>query len=154
MAFTHANARSQDEHPRNKTDDAIKALVEKGGVIGANAFPMFFPEGFESTLDDYIDRIEYLVELAGVDHVGIGSDFCQEQPREWFEWLFSSQGTIPAEQVAYTPHPYRHLHGLEGTRQFGNVAAALLNRGYSKEEVRKIIGGNWLRLFEQVWAAG
>ena len=151
VAFTHANARSQCDHPRNKTDEAIRALVAKGGVIGANAFPMFFPNGFDSTLDDYLDAIEYLLEMVGPEHVAVGTDFCQEQSREWFEWLFASQGTIPAREVAYTPHPYRHLHGLEGTRQFGNIAAGLSGRGYGDDDVRKIIGGNWLRLFAQVW---
>lgn len=151
VAFTHSNARSQRDHPRNKTDDAIRLLVEKGGVIGSNAFPMFLPKEFDSTLDDYLDCIDYLVDMIGPDHVAVGSDFCQEQPREWFEWIFSSQGTVPAKSVPYTPHPYRHLHRLEGTRQFGNIAAGLLKRGYSADDVRKIIGSNWLRLFERVW---
>ena len=51
----------------------------------------------------------------------------------------------------YTPEPYRHLHGLEGTRQFENIPAGLSDRGLSDETVRKVIGGNWLRLFSQVW---
>ncbi len=151
VAFTHACARSQHDHPRNKTDDAIRLLAGKGGVIGANAFPMFFPNGFDATLDDYLDCIEYLVEMVGPDHVAVGSDFCEGQPREWFRWLFSSQGVRPPEHVAYTPEPYRHLHGLEGTRQFGNIAAGLLERGYSPDDVRKVIGGNWVGLFRQVW---
>ncbi|MBI4218895.1 MAG: membrane dipeptidase, partial [Chloroflexi bacterium] len=111
VAITHANARSQFEHPRNKTDETIKRLAGKGGVIGANAFPMFFPDGFDSTLETYLEAIEYIVQLAGADHVGIGTDFCMEQPREWFEWIFSSQGSVPAASVAPTPQPYSHLKG-------------------------------------------
>ena len=151
VAFTHANARSQFDHPRNKTDEAIRNLVARGGVIGANAFPMFFERAFDSTLDDYLDAIEYLLDMVGDDHVAVGTDFCQEQPHEFFEWLFTTQGTIPAASVHYTPEPYRHLHGLEGTRQFENIPAGLSARGLSDETVRKIIGGNWLRLFSQVW---
>jgi membrane dipeptidase len=153
VAITHANARSQHDHPRNKTDDAIRRLVARGGVIGANACPMFFPNGFESTLDEYLDAIEYLVDMVGAEHVAVGTDFCQEQPRAWFEWIFSSQGTLPARDVGYTPHPYRHLRGLEGTRQFGAIATGLLARGYPPDAVRQVIGGNWLRLFTQVWRA-
>lgn len=151
VAITHANARSQDDHPRNKTDDAIKLLVEKGGVIGANGFPMFFPRGFESTLDDYLDRIEYLVQMVGPDHVALGSDMCTEQSREWFEWLFTSQGTIPAETVAETPEPYVHLNGFKTEAEFQNIATGLKKRGYSDADIEKIMGGNWLRLFTQVW---
>lgn len=151
VAITHSNARSQDDHPRNKTDDAIKLLVEKGGVIGSNGFPMFFPNGFESTLDDYLDRIEYLVQMVGPNHVALGSDMCTEQPREWFEWLFASQGTIPAEQVAATPEPYVHLDGFGSEAEFQNIAAGLEKRGYSGDDVNKIMGGNWLRLFGEVW---
>ena len=107
VSFTHANARSQFEHPRNKTDEAIQNLVARGGVIGANAFPMFFESAFDSTLDDYLDAIEYLLDMVGDDHVAVGTDFCQEQPHEFFEWLFTTQGTIPAASVHYTPEPYR-----------------------------------------------
>ncbi len=151
VAITHANARSQDDHPRNKTDEAIKLLVEKGGVIGANGFPMFFPEGFESTLDHYLDRIDYLVQMVGPEHVALGSDMCTDQPREWFEWLFSSQGRIPAENVAHTPEPYVHLNGFATEAEFQNIGAGLERRGYSATDVEKIMGGNWLRLFGEVW---
>ena len=58
VAITHANARSHFDHPRNKTDEAIRLLVERGGVIGANAFPIFFERGFETGLDEYLDAIE------------------------------------------------------------------------------------------------
>lgn len=151
VAITHANARSQDEHPRNKTDDAIRLLAEKGGVIGANGFPMFFPRGFKSTLDDYLDRVEYLVQMVGPDHVALGSDLCQDQTRSWFEWIFSSQGTIAAKEVTETPDPYVHLDGFRSAAEFQDIGAGLKKRGYSQPDVDKIMGGNWLRLFEAVW---
>jgi membrane dipeptidase len=151
VTITHSNARSMDDHPRNKTDETIKLLAEKGGVIGSNSFPMFFPRGFQSTLDDYLDRVEYLLQLVGPDHVALGSDLCQDQPRAWFEWLFSSQGTIPAEQVAETPEPYTHLHGFSSAAEFQNIAAVLEKRGYSSADVGKIMGENWLQLFGKVW---
>jgi membrane dipeptidase len=151
VAITHANARSQIDHPRNKTDEAIKLLVERGGVIGANAFPMFFKDGFDSTLDQYIDAIDYLVQMVGIDHVAIGTDFCAEQPRSFFEWIFSSQGNVPAPEVAYTPEPYTHLRGFEDQTQWANVAEGLLARSYSESDTRKILGENWLNLFQQVW---
>jgi len=151
VAITHANARTQFAHPRNKPDATIRRLAERGGVIGANAFPMFFPGGFDSTLATYLDAIEYLVQLAGARHVGIGTDFCMEQPREWFEWIFSSQGTVPATSVASTPHPYRHLHGFEGPSKFGALREGLVRRRYDDRTIAGILGENWMRLFGQVW---
>ena len=151
VAITHANARSQIDHPRNKTDEAIRLLAERGGVIGANAFPMFFEKGFETDLDEYLDAIDYLVQLVGIDHVAIGTDFCTEQPRSFFDWLFSSQGTIPATEVAFTPEPYRHLRGFEDQSRWPDVGEGLLARNYSEVDTRKILGENWLNLFTRVW---
>ena len=168
VAITHANARSQDDHPRNKTDDAIRLLEEKGGVIGANGFPMFFPRGFEATLDDYLDRIEYLVQMVGPEHVALGSDLCQGQiwrlvrldtvppARSWFESApgigpFSSLPPVPAEHAASIPEPYVHLNGFASAAEFQNIAAGLEKRGYSRADIENIMGGNWLRLFSKVW---
>ncbi len=153
VAITHANARSHIDHPRNKTDEAIRLLVERGGVIGANAFPMFFGRGFETGLDEYLDAIDYLVQMAGIDHVAIGTDFCMEQSRSWFEWLFASQGKIPAQKVDFTPEPYRHLKCFESPADWINLAAGLSARNYSESDIRKILGENWLNLFDQVWAS-
>ncbi|MBI4218759.1 MAG: membrane dipeptidase, partial [Chloroflexi bacterium] len=80
-------------------------------------------------------------------------DFCMEQPREWFEWIFSSQGSVPAASVAPTPQPYSHLKGFEDPTRFVDLAEGLLSRGYDDDDVRKIIGENWLRLFDKVWHA-
>ena len=143
VAFTHANARSQHDHPRNKTDEAIRLLVERGGVIGANAWPGFFPNGFDSDLSDHLDAIDYLVDLAGIDHVAIATDFCQEQPPSWFGQL-TRYGPPTADA-------YHHLRGLNDPTDMVNIATGLLGRGYRKDDVRKVLGGNFLRLFDEVW---
>jgi membrane dipeptidase len=152
VAITHANARSHINHPRSKTDEAIKLLVDRGGVIGANGFPMFFENGFDTGLDEYIDAIDYLVQMVGIDHVGIGTDFCTEQPRSFFDWIFASQGNIPAPNVPFTPEPYTHLEGFESQADWSNVQERLLARNYSEADTKKILGENWLKLFGQVWA--
>ena len=154
VAITHANARSQIDHPRNKTDEAIKLLVERGGVIGANAFPMFFEKGFETGLDEYLDAIDYLVQMVGIDHVAIGTDFCMEQTRPWFEWLFASQGKIPAPEgsVAFTPEPYRHLKDFESPADWENVYEGLKKQNYTECDTKKILGKNWLKLFSKAWS--
>ncbi len=151
VAFTHANARSQIDYPRNKTDEAIRALVANGGVVGANAFPNHHPDHYDSTLDQYVDAVDYLVQMVGPDHVAIGTDFCMGRTREWFAWIGSSHGFEPLLQAGNVPQPYRHLRGFAGPLEFVNVADALLRRGYSDDDAHKILGGNWLRLFGKVW---
>ena len=152
VSSTHANARSFHDNPRNKTDDALKLLAEKGGVVGANAFPPFLRNEWESTLSDYVDAIDDLVERIGIDHVGIGTDYTQDQSREFFKWLLSRQGTIPQEEwLAQFPDPVVHPTGMETPDKLSNVAQELQYRGYSGEDVAKVLGSNWLRLFGQVW---
>ncbi len=152
VAITHANARSFVDHVRNKSDDVLKLLAEKKGVIGANAFPVFLRQGYESTLADYVDAIEDLVERVGIDHVGIGSDFCQDQPHCFFEYLFAQQGTKYQPMPPFSiPDPQVHPGGFETPAEMPNLASRLFNRGYSQAEVLKILGGNFLRLFRQVW---
>ncbi len=151
VSATHANARSFVDHPRNKTDDALKIITEKGGVIGANAFPIFLKKGMKSTLNDYVDCIEDLIERVGIDHTAIGTDFTQDQPPAFFEWLFMQQGT---KVVGKNPIPdtYQSLNGLETPDKMSNVAVELANRGYKQQDIMKILGGNWLKLFEKVWS--
>jgi membrane dipeptidase len=149
VAFTHANPRALHDHPRNKSDKAIKALAAKGGVIGANIFPPFLAAGAQATVDDVVDVIDYLVDLVGIDHVGIGTDFTEGQPREVFDyWLTGKSGKGPGMALDY---PIVNPEGIRRAADFPNLTAALVRRGYGPAAVKKIIGGNWLRLFEEVW---
>jgi membrane dipeptidase len=149
VAFTHANPRALCDHPRNKTDEQIKALTGKGGVIGANIFPSFLAAGSKATIEDVVDVIDYLVDLAGIDHVGIGTDFTEGQTREWFDWLLT--GKSKKEPGMTIEYPIVNPEGIQSAADFPNITQALLARGYAEPDVRKIIGENWLRLFEQVW---
>ena len=151
VAITHANARAFVNHVRNKTDEALSRLVEKGGVIGANAFPAFFENTFDATLSDYVDAIDDLVQRVGINHVGIGTDYTQDQPKPFFDWIFSQQGTKYQERPIVYPDPLVHPQDMETPDKLPNLAAELLKRGYSKTDITKILGGNWLRLFQQVW---
>ncbi len=151
VACTHANARAFFEHPRNKTDEALRLIAERGGVIGANAFPPFLRNGFDSTMQDYADAIEDLIERVGIDHVGIGTDYTQAQPKAFFDWIFSQQGTKRRDVSDGYPENLLHPKGMETPDSLDSVAAELLLRGYSEADAAKLLGGNWLRLFGQVW---
>ena len=151
IAFTHAGPRAMCDHPRNKTDEQLKALVTKGGVVGVNAFPWFLAAGSQATLSDFLDTVNYMVKLIGIDHVGIGCDFIEGQSREWFRWLFTGRNTdkVPDYQIDW---PVIYPKGLQGAADFPNLTRALLQRGYSETDVKKIMGENFLRLFREAWS--
>ena len=149
VAFTHANPKSICDHPRNKPDEALKAVAKKGGVIGATIFPAFLPSGNASTLEDFVDVIDHLVEMVGIDHVGVGSDFTEGQPEEWFDWILT--GKSKKGPALALNHPLVNPEGIQHSGDFCNITAALLARGYADTDVRKIIGLNFMRLFEEIW---
>ena len=155
VAITHANARSFCGHPRNKEEDALRLLAEKGGVVGATSFANFLPRGFDSTVEDFVDAIDDMVERVGIDHVAIGTDSTHDQPLEFWHYIGSQQGTKFPSTFADGSVPYTELSfqpkGIDNPAEFPNLAEALVNRGYSAEDITKLLGGNWLNLFDRVW---
>ena len=155
VAITHANARSFCGHPRNKEEEALKLLAEKGGVVGATSFANFLPKGFDSTVEDFVDAIDDMVERIGIDHVAIGTDSTHDQPLEFWHYIVSQQGTKFPSTFADGSVPYTELSfqpkGIDSPAEFPNLAEALANRGYRAEEITKLLGGNWMSLFERVW---
>ena len=155
VAITHANARSFCGHPRNKEEDALKLLAEKGGVVGATSYAHFLPKGFDSTVEDFVDAIDDMVERVGIDHVAIGTDSTHDQPLEFWHYIGSQQGTKFPSTFADGSVPYTELSfqpkGIDSPAEFPNLAEALVNRGYSAEDITKLLGGNWMNLFERVW---
>ena len=155
VAITHANARRFFDHPRNKEEEALKRLAEKGGVVGATSYTPFLPKGYETTVEDFVDAIDDMVERVGIDHVAIGTDSTHDQPLEFWHFIASQQGTkfpstfadgsVPYTEVSFQPR------GMATLAEFPNVADALANRGYNAGEITKLLGGNWMRLFAQVW---
>jgi membrane dipeptidase len=156
VAATHANCRSYFDNPRNKTDEAVKLLAARGGVVGATAIASFLRTQFESTLEDFIDAIDDMVERIGIDHVAFGADFTQDQPTSFWRYIGSQQGTkYPAVFTRYgIRYDLMDLYpkDLETPDKLPNLAEALDKRGYSSEDIGKILGLNWLRLFQEVWA--
>jgi membrane dipeptidase len=122
---SHANAHDVCPAPRNLSDEQLEGVAASGGVVGATYVPDFITDGEEpATLDMLVDHIDHMVRVAGVDHVGLGSDF-------------DGFGDPPPA-------------GLEDAGCVPNVTARLLERGYNSEDVQKILGGNWLRVIGQV----
>jgi len=149
IAITHANPHTLCPHPRNKTDGALKALATKGGVVGAVVFPPMLTGSPRATLEDYLATIDYLVELVGVDHVGLGPDFMEEMPEEVAEQALRGMPPEVKQQFLNIPP----TQGFESISACPNVTRGLLARGYAVEDVKKIMGGNWLRLYKEVWVS-
>jgi membrane dipeptidase len=147
IAITHSNTRRFFDHPRNKSDEAIRALVARGGIIGAVAFGGLLTRRLPATLADYIAAIDDLVALTGIDHVGLGPDFMEEMPAEVAAQAL--KGLPPAILQQFQALP--PTQGFESVAALPNVTAALLAHGYPPEDMRKIMGGNWLRLYAEVW---
>ena len=148
VAFTHANPLALAKSPRNKPDEAFKALAAKGGVAGVVRLPAWLTPHGQASVEDYLNAIDYLVELIGVEHVALGTDFMEELPSEIM--TASLKGISPENLQKY--YSSTLVEGFESPAEFPRVTEGLLSRGYSHEEVKKIMGGNWLRLFEKAWS--
>jgi membrane dipeptidase len=135
------------ESPRNKPDEAFKALAAKGGVAGVVRLPAWLTHHGQATLEDYLSAIDYLVNLIGIDHVGLGTDFMEEIPPEVNAMALKG---ISAENLQKF-YGSTSIAGFESAAEFPRVTEGLLSRGYSPRDVKKILGGNWLRLYETVW---
>lgn len=136
---SHSNCHARVPVPQNKKDDMIKALAKKGGVIGITGFPRLLEPDPE--LDDMLDHVDHVVQLVGVDHVGIGMDFAEgwtDSPSHRKK-LLEIDGQI-----------YEWPKGISTVTEVPNITRGLVARGYSDEDVAKIMGGNLMRVFEEV----
>jgi len=163
VAATHAGVYALARaYGRNKPDDMLKGIAETGGILGIPLQPCFVKRDpdthtvLQATVDDVLAQIEYAVNLMGVDHVGVGTDMSTfaartlELPRDsnirWYRPLFPHVfGVGPTDR--YDPYPI----GLDSHAKMLNLTRGLVKKGYSDEDTQKIVGGNWLRLFEEVW---
>lgn len=124
IVASHSNCYALCPHLRNLKDEQIKALADKGGVIGITFVPNFLTqEKRKTTVEDVVKHIDYLVEKVGIDYIGLGSDF-------------DGTGGLPL--------------GLEGVDKVPNITKGLLDRGYKEKDIKKILGENFLRVFKEV----
>ena len=149
VAFTHSNPRSLKNSKRNKTDEQMSALAKKGGVVGATLYPPVLAAGYKSNINHYLDVIEYLVKLVGVDHVALGTDFTEFQTKNFFvEALTGKSRDKPIVELDY---PVIYPKGIRSATDLPNITKGLTKRGYSETEIKKIMGENWIRVYSEVW---
>ncbi|HET6521506.1 MAG TPA: dipeptidase [Geminicoccaceae bacterium] len=149
VAYTHCAPAGLKQHPRNKSDGELRFIAERGGFIGVTMFPPFLRKGAGASVEDYVEAIEYVVNVAGEDRVGIGTDFTQDQDRAFFEWLSHDKGY--ARRLASFGEIINPA-GMRRIRDFPNLTAAMEKAGWPESRIRKIMGENWLRFLDEVWS--
>src|ERR1700730_5069827 len=141
LVVSHTNARRYHDIERNISDEQIRMVGERRGVIGIHAV-LVSPRLEEATLDRYVDHIEHVAGLIGIDCVGIGFDFFEFLYRQWSE---SEQQEVAAKFTR--PH---FIPDLTNHSQARNLTRKLIDRGFSGEHIEKILFGNWMRIFAQL----
>ena len=122
VVCSHSSCRALCDHPRNLTDEQMRALAAKGGVVQVTMYSGFLRKEGEATLDDFLAHLQHAIDIAGIDHVGIGTDF-------------DGDGKVI---------------GCSSASQLRNVTRELLRRGFAAADIEKIWGGNWLRTMRLV----
>lgn len=150
--FSHVLPAGMKDIRRNKSDELIRALGVRGGMIGLSQFGPFMQHGNESTIDHYVEALDYVIALAGEDNVGIGSDASEGhgRPSVFMEWCNHDKGY--ARQLT----PFGHdkvVKPLGPLAQRAALGLAMERAGWSDVKMRKVLGENWLRYLKQVWGA-
>lgn len=154
IAVTHANAASIFPHQRNRSDDVLRALQQTGGVIGCAAYRNITPDDACRDLIAFCEMIARTVEVAGVNHVGLGTDYSYKGDDKFREWMRKGRWTRTVQYgagSAAVPGAVAKPDWLKGPENLIDLAGGLRQIGFSEEEVQKIMGGNWLRLYETVF---
>ncbi|HEY3663592.1 MAG TPA: membrane dipeptidase [Chthoniobacterales bacterium] len=141
LIVSHSNARRYYDMERNMSDEQIRMIGARGGVIGINAI-LVSPKKERATLDRYVDHIEHVANLIGIDGVAIGFDFCE------FLWRQLPDAEREALQAKLTTPNF--LPDLGNHSHARNLTRKLIERGFSDEQIEKILRGNWLRMLRQL----
>ncbi len=152
IAITHANPYVWQPALRNKKNDVIRAVTENGGMFGFSLYPHHLKDKTDCTLQDFCEMIARTAETFGTEHLGIGSDLCQDQPDSIVEWMrvgrWSKEidyGEGSAAAPGFPPMP----DWFRDNRDFANIENGLRATGLNADEVAGIMGGNWYRFYAE-----
>jgi len=151
IAITHANPHAWQPALRNKRDEVIRAVTENGGMLGFSLYPHHLKDKSACTLTSFCQMIADTAERFGAEHLGIGSDLCQDQPDSVVEWMRVGRwskdidyGEGSAAAPGFPPMP----EWYQDNRHFGNIAQGLADVGFAQAEIDGIMGDNWYRFFD------
>ena len=156
LVISHTGARALHDHPRNTADETIRAIADKGGVIGVYFMPFLTADGHPKA-EHMIRHVEHVANVAGEDHVGIGSDngplpliLDAETKKKIDEWQAQRMKlgiAAPGEAVGI----YTMVEDYNSVDRYRRFAADLQKRGWSEARLEKLMGGNFLRVYKDVW---
>ena len=149
IAFTHSNCRAISGHPRTKTDEAIRALGAKGGVMGITGVRQFVSKTDPTNVGNIVDHIDHVVKLTGIEHVGIGSDAdlngYDDMPPDQYAKLKG------AYKASYAFRDKIDVDGFDHPRKVFDLTEELIRRRYSDANIKLVLGGNFRRLLGTTW---
>lgn len=150
VAITHSACKALFDHPRNKTDETIRLLADRGGVMGIFQINPYLGPKERNTLDDFLAHIDHAVKVAGVEHVGIGSDRehrrIPDTPEEKQKLIDELSRLRPVNAASFR-WPF-FISELNHPRRMETIADGLAKRGYRSGDIDRVLGGNFYRLFK------
>jgi membrane dipeptidase len=151
IAITHANPHVWHPALRNKSHTVLSRLTGAGGMLGFSLYPHHLRNGSACTLESFCQAIADAASAYGAEHLGIGSDLCQDQPDSVVEWMRNGRwsktidyGEGHAGDAGFPPQP----DWFVDNRDFDNISNGLLKQGFDRDEVAGIMGGNWLDFYD------
>jgi membrane dipeptidase len=157
--FTHAAARGlMPGYLRNKTDESIRALAQKGGVMGIGFIRFMIRPEAPVTVEHVVDHVEYVIRLVGEDHVGIGSDLDMAGlgapvPKKGEPLGIAGQANFERYHPYYAEDGGVHVDGMNHPKRLFDLTEAMVRRRHSDATIRKVLGGNFIRALEASWAS-
>lgn len=148
VCYSHCLPAALKAHPRNKSDEQLRFIADHGGFVGVTMFPPFLPKGPDSTVDDYVAAISYVINRIGEEAVGIGTDFTQGYDQPFFDWITHDKGY---GRKLTTFGEVRNPAGFQTIADYSNLTDAMARAGWPDSRIGKIVGENWLRLLGDVW---
>ena len=152
ISITHANPSFWHPAKRNKSNTILKCLSESGGMLGLSLYPHHLKNGSMCELNDFCDMIVRTVDLIGIKNIGIGSDLCQDQPDTIVEWMRNGRWTKDTdfgEGSIENPGFPKQPNWFKDNRDFNNISKGLKKVGLSSENIKDIMGRNWLTFFKK-----
>ena len=152
VLITNSNCRSLTPgHPRCKTDEAIKTMAASGGVMGVTAVRNFVKGDEPTTIEHYIDHIDHIVKLVGIEFAGVGTDSdlagYDAMPKEMYDKLLANY------KASYAFRERLDIDGLNHPKKMYDLTEALIQRGYSDDNIKAILGGNFRRVLGEIWTS-
>jgi membrane dipeptidase len=146
IVISHTACRALADNPRGATDDQMKAVSDGGGLVGMTPYAPYIRTDKQPNLEDFVRHFDHAINLIGEDHVAVATDMFDGKTKvNWATPYYYPEVTRG------TGHGNRRVVGFSSKASIGNLVDAFLGHGYSPQLIKKILGGNWMRVLEAVW---